>query len=438
MTVESASRARHEVPGPVTSRLYGVVTTKGTKMAGLAVPIRYMGTKRHIAHRVRRLVTEVEPKGRVIDLFSGMGCVAESLADVRPVMTNDAHEFTAALARARFTGGERAMSSNEVIEKLRGPFRAHLTSLRGSRRAEIRAEERALDGPRELLAEYMRGAEHVGNSDRFAHKAVCAAGATGADHYQLATLYFSAGYYGVRQSIEIDALRYAIDRLGAAKGCRDWMIGAWLAAAACMTNAPGHTAQFLKPNSDGSAARIRRYWRRSVWDEFQSRLVSLKPIGTKAWRARNRVEVSDALRLLERDDLPGIGAVYADPPYTRDQYSRFYHVYETLYRYDYPRSSGEGRVRPDRFSTGFSQMTGVHDAFTDLFDAVADLEVPLILSYPSAGLLADAGHAVSTLASARFNITKIESFGAEHSTLGASQGTRTKTATENLYVCQPA
>ena len=401
------------------------------------MPIRYMGTKRHIANRVRRLVIDLEPRGRIVDLFSGMGCVAESLAGIRPVTTNDAHEFTAALARARFTQTQRQLTPSEAISAVRGPYRAHLATLRVQHRADLQAEGRALDGPREELAAYMARAQHVGNDSKAALAARRASSASGPDHYRLSTLYFSAGYFGLRQSLEIDALRYSIDSVDQEAGCGDWLVAAWLAAAATMTNAPGHTAQFLKPTTDHAAARIRRYWRRSVWDEFQDRLVTLKPVGTKAWRRSNRVEVSDALALLKRGGLARVAAVYADPPYTKDQYSRYYHVYETLYRYDYPGSAGEGRVRPDRFTTGFCLRSGVEAAFTELFDSVADLGVPLILSYPGAGLLAAAGRNVPSLASGRFKVTCQETFGAEHSTLGASQGTRTKTATENLYVCQP-
>ena len=37
----------------------------------------------------------------------------------------------------------------------------------------------------------------------------------------------------------------------------------------------------------------------------------------------------------------------------------------------------------------------------------------------------------------RFAIDTAESFTADHSTMGASQGTKTKAAIENLYVCRP-
>jgi adenine-specific DNA-methyltransferase len=43
--------------------------------------------------------------------------------------------------------------------------------------------------------------------------------------------------------------------------------------------------------------------------------------------------------------------VYLDPPYTRDEYSRYYHVLETLVRYKYPVVSGKASI-PKRSEGG--------------------------------------------------------------------------------------
>ena len=83
------------------------------------------------------------------------------------------------------------------------------------------------------------------------------------------------------------------------------------------------------------------------------------PIGSAGWRSRNRVFAQDANSLLaELCHLPDRPAViYADPPYTDDQYSRYYHLYETLLYYDYPEALGTGRYRPDRFRSQYSLKT---------------------------------------------------------------------------------
>jgi adenine-specific DNA-methyltransferase len=404
------------------------------------MPLRYMGSKRSIADRVRTLVSDLSPQGRVLDLFSGMGCVAESLADTAHIHTNDALSFTAVLARARFAPARRHLKASELIKRIRQRHRDLAEEILRSNRPQLREEQRALDHSHEALLGYMKDVHHVANSAAVAQLAVAASRLEGPEHYRLVTYYFAAGYFSLRQALYLDALRYAIDSANLARGDLDWALGAWLATAAALTNAPGHTAQYLKPNSINGYKRIKRSWQRSAWDTFQNELIDLKPVGSAAWRKENRVEVDDALHLLSRGKrrLNGVAAVYADPPYTKDQYSRYYHVYETLYRYDFPDSHGEGRVRGDRFVSPFSLKTKVAESFAELFSTVAALKLPLVLSYPSDGLLSRTGRSIPEIAADYMTIKTTECFSIDHSTMGASKGSTTKSAKENLYVCVPS
>jgi adenine-specific DNA-methyltransferase len=394
--------------------------------------VRYMGTKRHMVDNVRATIAGLRPGGRVVDLFSGMGSVAESLTDVASVVTNDALSFTSAFSRARFTGGSHGASVEEAIHSLTPGFEQRLEALTEMFGEELRRESRALLSDRAALAEYMAEVPHVGNNGQYALAAKAAKASSGPDRYALCSLYFAGGYLSIRQSIEVDALRFAID---SSDLDQDWMLAAWLSATSVLINAPGHTAQFLKPNDNATYIRLRRTWSRSVWEMLPGALESVSKVGTETWRANNSVRVSDALDLIASDDLDDLGAVYADPPYTKDQYSRYYHVYETLYRYDFPDSLGVGRSRSGRFSTGFCLKTSVVASFHDLFRHVARMSVPLVLSYPSRGLLDQTGHTIESIAANHFKRIEKTSLPANHSTMGASQGSSKKSATENVYVC---
>lgn len=400
------------------------------------MPIRYMGTKRSIADHVKTLIADLSPKGQVLDLFSGIGCVAESLATVAPIYTNDLLSFTALFARARFKG-PRQYTPQQLIEKIRLNYRQAAEDEIRSKRSRLRDEQRAIDLGYEALGNYMLEAEHVANSETAKTRAAKAARLDGAAHYRLVSQYFSAGYFSLRQSIHLDSLRYAIDHLDLCDGDKDWALAAWLSTAGKAVNAPGHTAQYLKSNNEESYKRIRRSWNRNIWETFQNELIDLQLVGTETWRQQNQVRVGDALQLLRSNNLSKVAVIYADPPYTKDQYSRYYHVYETMYLYDYPISEGQGRVRGGRFVSNFCLMTQVADSFTDLFSSTASLGLPLVLSYPSDGLLSKAGHSVAAIGDNDMRLKKIESLGASHSTLGASKGLTTKTATENIYVYVP-
>ena len=252
----------------------------------------------------------------------------------------------------------------------------------------------------------------------------------------MTVIYFSAGYFSTAQAAQLDALRFAIDSYDEGAS-RDWLMAAWLAAAGTVINAPGHSAQYLKPGNDEVYKRIRRQWQRPVWSIFIDKLEAIQAVGTKKWRAKNAVCNADALELVGAPEFAGVGTVYADPPYTKDHYSRFYHVYETLYRYDFPDSGGVGRYRSDRFYTPFSLARSVEDAFRRLFKTVADLELPLVLSYPEGGLLQRHGPSVTALLEEYFTIKHSHHVTLQHSTLGASKGSHVKSALEGVYVCVP-
>jgi adenine-specific DNA-methyltransferase len=127
--------------------------------------------------------------------------------------------------------------------------------------------------------------------------------------------------------------------------------------------------------------------------------------------------------------------VYADPPYSRAQYSRYYHVLETLTRYDYPDSIGVGRYRPDRFQTIFSLASGVEEAMEDLASGVASLGACLVLSYPSNGLLYEIGGDVETCLSESFkSVRLVYSAATNHSTMGAGPGRAHTEVDEMIFV----
>lgn len=400
-----------------------------------ATPIRYMGTKRSLGPIVRDELLALT-SGRVADLFCGMGSVAASLASKRAILANDTARFTSCFAEARFLDYERPVHG-EVLRDLTAPFRDSQRLLRRRFGRRLRAEQDALDGSMADLQQVIDVTPHVGNSLSVRRSAVAASKLTNPDDYRLATLYFSSSYFSVAQAIEIDALRYAIDEIAPTGRVRNWLLSAWLSATGFLVNAPGHTAQFLKPTTSSAAARIKRQWRRSVWGTFTERLATVVPLGTRRWRLENIVTCQDARDLVNSELLDGVAAVYADPPYTVDHYSRFYHVYETLYLYDFPSSAGIGRYRSDRFFTPFSQVGKVADAFQQLVGGIANRGKPMVMSYPNEGVLQKAGIDPRALLDASYSHVREIEIEHSHSTLGASSGAHSKKALEKVYVCKP-
>jgi adenine-specific DNA-methyltransferase len=127
---------------------------------------------------------------------------------------------------------------------------------------------------------------------------------------------------------------------------------------------------------------------------------------------------------------------YADPPYSKEQYSRFYHVLETLELYDYPESHGIGRYRPDRFATSLAKKSGVLKGTRSLCSAIAERQGILVLSYPSSGLLT-AGLEVdlqALLGEYFDNVELAMAAKCEHSTLGGRHGDARREVMEYVWM----
>jgi adenine-specific DNA-methyltransferase len=73
--------------------------------------------------------------------------------------------------------------------------------------------------------------------------------------------------------------------------------------------------------------------------------------------------------------------IYADPPYFKEHYSRYYHLLDTFYLYDYPvltynprtESTTIGRYRIDRTVSDFGLKSKVKTAFEVLFKSCKKL-----------------------------------------------------------------
>lgn len=156
-------------------------------------------------------------------------------------------------------------------------------------------------------------------------------------------------------------------------------------------------------------------------------------------RAQNRVFNGNAQEFLTRRLHPiakkcGPIVIYADPPYSRAQYSRYYHVLETLAHYDYPLISGKGRYRDTRFNTNFSRTAQVLTAMSQFLGAAANTGAELYLSYPTNGLVHDAGGDIRDLLKRRFkHVLIVHSQPLAHSTMGGAPGRGSMEVTENVY-----
>lgn len=397
----------------------------------MPLSVSYMGTKRQLAPAVAEVVSRC-PGGPILDAFSGMCAITSAVGPARQVWTNDLQYFAHAVAHAHFCSQQVPPSRSRAALAVRKHYSAHVNAHLKIAALRVADEESALrqedhDFLREIYAEWQTEPALSGWVE-------CPS--------QDATLFrdtFSGSYFALVQAIEIDALRFGVDAAYSASHINAdehrWLLLALCVALSKCSASTGHFAQPLTPKLS-NIKRFKKQRSKPIWDNWLSAVEALRPLGTAGWRSFNRAMRGDALETLQklRNEGAQPAVIYADPPYTTDQYSRYYHVYDTLLRYDYPDAQGRGRYRPDRAVSAFSLASKVASSLEDLVENCSRLGADLILSYPTNGLLAGSRDEIPSLIKRIYGrgpeVTEINH---HHSTMGGSKGPVSQAVIEVVY-----
>lgn len=409
-------------------------------------PIRYMGSKRTLAPVIADVIHNAHPSSTVVDVFAGTCAIGTALAPRHRIWANDIHAFAEVIARALLSTAGRVPLPSEAWEELSDSYEKNRLALLRSVNARCSEENdllKVIDRRKDAwraFAEFTQAELEleVPAELRGLRRLSTYRNLPTTEPYRLFTSYFASAYVGVRQAIEIDSLRFAIDH--ASPDHRDYYLFALLRALSLCATGPGHFAQFLVPRDRVNTRYIARLRRRSIVNRFKEALLELsRPACVD--RRSNRVFRGDATAFLlglKGSRTPKNLVIYADPPYSRAQYSRYYHVLETLVLYDYPEATGKGRYRGNRIQTEFSRRTTVEEAFRDFVLAASESRAALYLSYPKNGLLFTVGKDVSSILKQFYRKVRIvASVNLNHSTMGAAPGKASVQVMEDVYYAEP-
>jgi adenine-specific DNA-methyltransferase len=360
--------------------------------------MKYMGSKRIMLQNGfgTAIVAAAAESERVVDLFAGSGVVSWYAAQKldQPVLAVDLQSYSAVLAGAVIS---RTRKLN--LEKLDSTWLE--PTLRSAQRRKHWLPSKRLDTPRT-------------KRDVLAARALC----KDADGGSLWSAY-GGHYFSPRQALLLDR---ALALLPAREPDRSACRAALIAAAGYCAAAPGHTAQPFQPT--GSAMPyIRDSWRRDPLVYARS---WLEAVAVMHARKMGETRVGDALDVATT--LGPRDLVIVDPPYSAVQYSRFYHVLESIAT---PANavlpvSGAGRYPSigHRPKSDFSLRTRSRQALSDLLKRLAEASCEALITFPEAessnGL---SGTVVTELAREHFAVT-IKTVNGRFSTLGGNNEMR--------------
>jgi adenine-specific DNA-methyltransferase len=372
-------------------------------------PIHYLGGKSRLLEQIAESVDEADPsRGRILDLFAGSGVVSARFASERDVVAADVQEYSRVLCSALLMPS--APSEGNVIRAIAAAADSPLIrKLLAAIRPLAEYEEwalRAADHDPDLLCALVEtgslaaslAAPSDGTRREPLTKALRAARELFApvllDHLPWAISYHYGGvYFSYEQATDFDLLLAATDHIRPTD--RDtWLAAILSTASEVVTSVGNQFAQPVRPRTASGQPKpqairtICRRRRSNVMTMFSEWLERYREVsGSNRNHRAVQTDYREYLAAPDRD----ITVVYADPPYTRDHYSRFYHVLETMARRDSPgvstmRLSGRtlpsrGIYRSDRHQSPFCIKSEAPSAFAELFAGVRAMDVPLIVSY---------------------------------------------------------
>lgn len=295
--------------------------------------MRYMGNKKKLLPSIlERIYRLAEPGSSIIDLMAGTHCIGYALKGHYRIIANDVQRYTLPIGKALLSREPLSASRDEIVKDLENTYRENLS----------RPVFRFLQ-------------DNYGDT-----------------------------YFSPEQCAQLDSLRYSIEQVTDETKRAFYLTG--LIKVACLAQStPGHFAQFL-PKDHRRVGTLRSI---NIWESFlekSTRMFIQESIDDNILRTNTwREFFADA----EIESLtPEISLVYIDPPYSREQYSRFYHLLETLVLYDCPTFAHKARYRDDRFKSDFCYPGRIEKEFSDMLETINNLlDCPVLLSYGSKGLL---------------------------------------------------
>jgi adenine-specific DNA methylase len=360
--------------------------------------------------QICQAVDEIIPVGSPVgDLFAGSGVVSHAFASRHPVVAADIQEYSRVLLSA-ILSRERLTDDHITIFRTKRDLsqkEALLADILHDLEAyESFVAQAALLGDWEPLADFLEngslptGEANLSGSTRPDLSRILSQAASDLVRHRLnhssestVVRQFGGRYFAYKQARVLQGLlRFAHSEGGSLK---DTWLAAALSTASDIVNTIGK--QFAQPiafrRKDGEPKlhlirQIIRDRSVDVRESYVAWLERYRDLPVESWAHRvTRGDYRDVLR----SQMAGVECVYADPPYTRDHYSRYYHVLETMCLGDSPEVStmveggrrlpSRGSYRVDRHQSPFSIKSAAPGAFDELFRLSRGLDLPLVISY---------------------------------------------------------
>lgn len=413
--------------------------------------LQYMGSKSRIISHICDPIIKNKSIQTVVDLFAGTGSVGYALKPYKNIISNDIEYYAyiinqAILNGCNFTASEEDSFWAAVDQKY---------MIMQEKISKVLSEERHFlddNGDNIDYKQYKMFCEKTPSvfepkSDDPRMKelvelvsAVIPGSKTSLTFPCLFLTYFANAYFGVAQCCQIDALRSVIEKVPD-KCTKNVLLTVLMSVMSSAASTTTHFAQFLRVKSKITCKNLLAKRKINIIEECKRLMEEYRNYGLCSRKEDTTFSCYnlDFSECLDTIDLNKNTLVYADPPYFKEHYSRYYHVLNTLCLYDYPAMAVNpqthefsiGRYREDRRVSDFGKKAKAIGAFETLITKCAKSGAWLMISY-SDNSIVDIDD-LQILAEKQYDVL-VEKVELGHSKQGRSSISKVD---EYIFVCRP-
>lgn len=346
--------------------------------------LNYQGNKLSLMPFIsKNLKKYINDGDKICDIFSGSCSVGASLKNNYDIIANDAELYSYIISSALLN----TPNSNELIN-LRDNFvklyNLNLKILLANEEENIAKEKFYLANENnEALINLYSNFPTIWNKKS---NEITPDVLKNRNNYNLFLYYFCGTYFGIEQSINIDCVIKTIHEIG------DNVDVLWsclfYAMSEIVFSKDGHMAQPLSIEKNYSR-HIKQRTKKLI-DYFYKKLEEfIEKSETDFSIKKHCIYNEDVIDLLNNESFQNqnIKLIYADPPYTDMQYSRYYHLLNVAAQYNYPYPTinngkyTKGLYTEGRNQSNLSKRSTAKEVLKNLFLFCKQNKIILALSY---------------------------------------------------------
>lgn len=348
--------------------------------------LNYQGSKQKLRDFIFDNLSQYLPENKaLLDIFSGSAAVSEMFKSKCLVFANDTELFASIIADAILN--QPTVLNDEFFLSFNEAYGNNFRHIAHYFEQYIVLEETCLaNNDKTRLIDLYENYPTIWNKavSPIMGKEITASSLRNYGEYCLFLSYYANSYFGIKQAAEIDSIIKTIKNSDAT--CQNVLFAClFYAMKEAVFSKDGHMAQPLNITKD--YARLIKQRKKSIYELFLKKYGEYISIEPATYSGRNTVYNEDFNVILGRDSIKDVGLIYADPPYTDMQYSRYYHLLNVAAKYDFPEPSiaqgkfTSGLYTEGRYQSKLSQRNAAKEQMSGLISFCAEKNINLAISF---------------------------------------------------------